>query len=82
MKQLLSILMASVLTMPLFAQNANEQTADTVFTPTYKYRVTLTDKKATEHSVRRPEEFLSQKALERRERQGIKVDKTEKLRII
>lgn len=77
MKQLLSILMASILTMPLFAQNADEQTADTVFTPTYKYRVTLTDKKATEHSVRRPEEFLSQKALARRERQGIKVDKTD-----
>jgi subtilisin family serine protease len=40
----------------------------------YRYRVTLKDKKNNPYSVKRPEEFLSQKALDRRKRLGIKVD--------
>ena len=43
-------------------------------TKTYRYRVTLTDKKNNPYSVKRPEEFLSKKALDRRQKLGIKVD--------
>lgn len=41
----------------------------------YRYRVYLKDKKNSPYSVKRPAEFLSQRALERRGRYGIKVDK-------
>lgn len=41
---------------------------------TYKFRVTFTDKKQTPYSVSRPEEFLSEKALERRKRMNLSVD--------
>lgn len=47
------------------------------FTPYYKYRVYLKDKKHSEYSVRHPEAFLSDKAIERRKRQGLKIDKTD-----
>ncbi len=42
---------------------------------TYCYRVTFTDKKNNVYNLKRPEEFLSPKALERRKRHKIKVDK-------
>lgn len=42
---------------------------------TYRYRVAFTDKKNNIYSLKRPEEFLSPKALERRRKYGIKVDK-------
>lgn len=41
---------------------------------TYRYRVYLKDKKNNPYSVKHPEAFLSQKALDRRSRYGIKVD--------
>ncbi len=44
---------------------------------TLKYRISLRDKAATEFSLQRPEEFLSQKALDRRRRQGLQVDSTD-----
>lgn len=40
----------------------------------YRYRVTFTDKSNNSYSTKRPEEFLSPKALERRRKFGIKVD--------
>lgn len=43
----------------------------------YKFRVQLTDKNPTVYSLDRPEEFLSEKALQRRERQGLGVDSTD-----
>lgn len=43
----------------------------------FRYRVYLTDKVATEFSLSHPEAFLSEKALERRQRQGIKIDSTD-----
>ena len=45
--------------------------------PLYRYRVMLADKQATTYSLSKPQEFLSQKALERRERQGLAVDSTD-----
>lgn len=40
----------------------------------YKFRVYLSDKGQTEHSLDEPSRFLSWHALERRERQGVEVD--------
>jgi len=56
----------------LFAQSAREDSV-----PIYKFRLTLKDKKYNKYSLLHPEEFLSQKAIERRQRQGIKVDKSD-----
>ena len=67
MKQLLTSILLAI-SMQAFSQ---------AFTPYYKYRVYLTDKKQTEFSIHHPEAFLSQKALERRKRQGIKIDETD-----
>ncbi|MBO7660256.1 MAG: serine protease, partial [Bacteroidaceae bacterium] len=47
------------------------------FTPIYKYRICLKDKKGTEFSVKHPEKFLSQKSIERRRKQKLKVNKTD-----
>ena len=43
----------------------------------YKYRVSLKDKEGTAYSVSRPEEFLSERAIERRNRQSLPVDETD-----
>ncbi|NMA73616.1 MAG: S8 family serine peptidase [Bacteroidales bacterium] len=45
--------------------------------PGYKYRILLTDKNKTTFSLDKPDQFLSKKALERREKQNIKVDSTD-----
>ena len=37
----------------------------------YKFRVQLTDKQSTTYSLDKPEEFLSERAVQRRVRQGI-----------
>ncbi|MCD8293443.1 MAG: S8 family serine peptidase [Prevotellaceae bacterium] len=44
---------------------------------TLKYRISLRDKAGTACTLDRPEAFLSQKALDRRARQGIAVDSTD-----
>lgn len=41
------------------------------------FRVSLKDKKGSEHSLKHPERFLSEKALRRRERQHLAVDSTD-----
>lgn len=42
-----------------------------------KYRISLKDKAQTTYSLSNPEEFLSQKAIERRNRQGLAIDSTD-----
>ena len=44
---------------------------------TYNYRVSLNDKVGTTYSIDKPEEFLSEKAIERRNRQQLLVDETD-----
>ena len=44
---------------------------------TYKYRISLKDKAGTAYSVDKPEEFLSERALARRNRQHLPVDETD-----
>lgn len=43
----------------------------------YKFRITLTDKKCTEYSLNKPEKFLSEKSLLRRAKQKLAVDSTD-----
>lgn len=63
-----TILLLSMLAVVLFvsAQDYN-----------YQFRLMLKDKGQTSYSVDRPEEFLSEKAIERRERQGLKIDESD-----
>ncbi len=41
------------------------------------YRLTLKDKQGTPYCISHPEQFLSQKAIERRQRQGLAIDSTD-----
>ena len=43
----------------------------------YKFRVNLKDKVGTTYSVDKPQEFLSERALERRNRQNLPIDETD-----
>lgn len=43
----------------------------------YMFRVTLKDKNGTPYTLNRPQDFLSEKAVERRLRQGLAVDSTD-----
>lgn len=43
----------------------------------YIYRYTLKDKAATNYTLDKPQRFLSQKSLERRQRQGVAIDSTD-----
>lgn len=43
----------------------------------YQYRIYLKDKKHNGYSLEKPKEFLSEKSLERRQRQGLKLDSTD-----
>ena len=44
---------------------------------TYKYRVNLKDKERTAYSIDKPQEFLSERALQRRYRQNLQIDETD-----
>lgn len=43
----------------------------------YKYRVSLKDKSGSVYSVDKPQDFLSERALERRNRQNLSIDETD-----
>ena len=43
----------------------------------YQYRVFLTDKEGSPFTLKNPEQFLSQRSLDRRSRQGIALDETD-----
>ena len=60
----------SICLMAAFALSASAE-------KTYKYRVNLKDKQGTAYSVDKPEEFLSERALARRNRQQLSVDETD-----
>ena len=70
MKKILSILILFAFTVALAAEEEYRQVEKT-----YRYRVYFTDKKHNNYSTRHPEEFLSPKALDRRKKFKIKVDK-------
>jgi hypothetical protein len=64
-KTLICVVFLVMLALPSIAQK------------TYKYRVSLADKMGSGYSIERPEEFLSSRALERRNRQSLAVDSTD-----
>lgn len=43
----------------------------------YQFRLLLKDKGETSYSIKKPEKFLTEKAIERRNRQGIKIDESD-----
>ena len=64
MKKTILISLVTLLAATLSAQDYN-----------YQFRLSLKDKGSSNYSIDRPEEFLSKKSLERRQRQGIPVSK-------
>ncbi len=72
-----TLLSALFLALTLNAQTpeANEVVEKVSVEKALRYRIALKDKKNSPYSVKRPEEFLSQKSIERRKRMGLKVDK-------
>ena len=60
----------SICLMAAFALSASAE-------KTYKYRVNLKDKQGSAYSIDKPEEFLSERALARRNRQQLSVDETD-----
>ena len=57
----------------LFVLSMGQASAEKV----YKYRVSLKDKAGTTYSIDKPEEFLSERAIERRNRQQLPIDETD-----
>ena len=57
----------------LFVLSMGQASAEKV----YKYRVSLKDKVGTACSIDKPEEFLSERAIERRNRQQLPIDETD-----
>ena len=68
-----------LLLIPLLALGISAATTKTPYPgpKCYIFRYTLTDKGPTSHTLDKPQRFLSQKSLERRQRQGIRVDSTD-----
>lgn len=52
-------------------------TNSVVVSKTYKYRIQLRDKKETTFTLENPEKYLSERALERRRKQGLGIDSTD-----
>ncbi len=73
MKRLLIAALTCV-SLTIGAQTTSQPTLAPLY---YKCRVYFTDKQGSEYSLRHPERFLSERALQRRKRQGIKVDATD-----
>lgn len=72
MKKLIVLLLAVVALQSLQAQRVAYPGGKS-----YLLRVELTDKRGSAYSLKHPERFLSEKALQRRERQGLMVDSTD-----
>ena len=66
MKQILTALLV------LFSIGLSAQQQDTLM-----YRISLRDKANSPYSIEHPEAFLSQKAIERRQKQGLAIDSTD-----
>lgn len=71
MKKILTLLLLSFCA----AAGAQNHIERVPVAKTYKYRVYLADKKDCGFSVKKPEQFLSQKAIDRRKKFGLKVDR-------
>lgn len=67
------VLLAGLFCMAAMAQKQEKENGNAV-EKSYRFSVTFTDKKGCGFSVKHPEKFLSQKAIDRRKRYGLKVD--------
>lgn len=71
--RIIASLFLALLALPLAARE--KKTEDVQPLPKeVRYRLTLTDKTKNPYSIKRPEEFLSAKSIERRKRLGLSVD--------
>lgn len=75
-KNVIFLLSLLFMGMPLTAA-AQEQTEQAQKPTVYRYRLQLTDKKGTTGKLNKPETFLSQKAIDRRTKQGLAIDETD-----
>ena len=73
---LLSLLFATVLAVRVQSKDISES-QDYTGTRDGLFRLTLGDKRGTACSPEHPQKFLSRKAIERRERQGLRIDSTD-----
>ena len=77
MNKIIGLLLALLTFVPASAQDDGSPVFETTYRKvpkSYRYRVVLKDKAGTPFSLKHPEKFLSAKALERRQRYGLKVD--------
>lgn len=79
MKKLFIFCLCFLISGVLFAQSQNVEDFTEPFPggSCYLIRLTLKDKAGTPYSVKHPEKFLSQKAIERRHRQHLPIDQTD-----
>ena len=76
-KNVLALMSMLFLAMP-FQAMAQDETESASPKPTvYRFRLQLTDKKGTKGKIDKPEAYLSQKAIERRKKQGLAIDSTD-----
>lgn len=75
-KNILFLLSLLFMGMPL-AANAQDQKEEVQKPTVYRYRLQLTDKKGTTGKLNKPEAYLSKKAIERRQKQGLAIDSTD-----
>lgn len=77
MDRIFVLLLAILAYVPSMAQDEGDPMFATTYRhvpKTFRYRVSLNDKAGTSYSLKHPEKFLSEKALERRKRYRLKVD--------
>ena len=79
MQRLLTLIILTGCTLFVLAGNFQDGTKRIRYKdgPAYIYRVSLTDKADTPYSFDHPTRFLSRRAIERRERQGLAIDSTD-----
>ena len=79
MQRLLTLIILTGCTLFVLAGNLQDGTKRIRYKdgPAYIYRVSLTDKADTPYSFDHPTRFLSRRAIERRERQGLAIDSTD-----
>lgn len=75
MDRIFVLLLAILAYVPSMAQDEGDPMFATTYRhvpKTFRYRVSLNDKAGTSYSLKHPEKFLSEKALERRKRYRLK----------
>ncbi len=78
-QRLLTVIILMLLVSGLWAANQQEGIRKVRYKngPAWIYRVSLTDKDGSGYSLEHPTRFLSRRSVERRKRQGLKVDSTD-----